>query len=521
MPDIGSPRFVRDYPSTGARRFPRKLALACGPHRLSFADLDASSSRVQNALQRRGIKHADRIGYIGRNSTTVLEVMFGTLKARAVFVPVNIRLAVAEMTAIVNDTGPAFVFVEKEFFEPLRSVLQTLRTAGRLCIVDDEQEGFRAWSSPTAGAIRAEEPRDEDVILELYTSGTTGEPKGVLLMNRNMHIQRESESGVSESLWWRPDDVILAAAPMFNIGGINWALMGLARGATCVILQAFRPPDMLTAIEQFRVTQMFAIPAIIGDLCALQRSLGADIRSLRLIHYGSAPISMERLKEALEIFGCDFAQHYGMTEGCGSKFILPPPCHRGPHPAHLLSCRRAMPGVEARVVDDDGRELDTGMPGELWIKSESLALGFRQRGAYRSLPLRDGWFATGDVGVLDAEGYLTIIDRKKDMIVSGGANVYPAEVERVLAAHPSVRECAVIGVPDSKWGEAVKALIVPQAGMAPDIANILLFLRENLAGYKVPKSIDLVAVLPRSPIGKILKDVLREPYWRGHSRRVN
>jgi acyl-CoA synthetase (AMP-forming)/AMP-acid ligase II len=227
------------------------------------------------------------------------------------------------------------------------------------------------------------------------------------------------------------------------------------------------------------------------------------------------------LNEALEIFGCDFAQHYGMTEGCGSKFILPPPSHHGAHPDRLMSCGRAMPGVEARILDDDGREVDIGLSGELWLKSESLAGGFRQRGAYRSLPLRDGWFATGDVGVLDADGYLTIIDRKKDMIVSGGANVYPAEVERVLANHPIVRECAVIGVPDSKWGESVKALIVPHPGMPVDVPSILLFLRENLAGYKVPKSVELLAALPRSPIGKILKDVLREPYWRGHIRRVN
>jgi long-chain acyl-CoA synthetase len=520
MPDIGSPRFVRDYPRAAAQKFPRKLALAFGSRQLSFGQLDAISTRAHSALRHNGIKHADRVAYIGRNSTTVLEAMFGTLKARAVFVPINIRLAMPEMLAILRDTGPDFVFVESEFYEPLQPVLQTLGEVGRLCIVD-AHNGFDSWCSSAPQESVAEEPQDDDILFELYTSGTTGEPKGVLLTNHNMHVQRESESAVSKSLWWRPDDVILAAAPMFNIGGINWALMGLARGATCVILQAFRPPEMLQAVQEFKVTQMFAVPAIIGDLCSLQRKRSSDIRSLRLIHYGSAPISAERLSDALELFGCGFAQHYGMTEGCGSKFILPPECHRGFHPEHLASCGRAMPGVQACVVDDDGDQLPSGVPGELWIEADSLAPGYRRRGIYEELPRHNGWYATGDVGVLDGEGYLTIIDRKKDMIVSGGANVYPAEVERVLAAHPHVRECAVIGVPDPKWGEAVKALVVPYPDLRPDGDAILKFLRESLADYKVPKSIELRDSLPRSPIGKLLKDVLREPYWRGRTRRVN
>jgi long-chain acyl-CoA synthetase len=512
--------FVSDYPRSAAAWRPGKLALAFDGQLLSFSELEARVAHLHSALRQSGVGHGDRIGYIGHNNALVFEVMFATMRARAVFTPVNWRLSPSEMAAIVRDAAPALVFAEREYVEALGPALSLLGTQ-RLCVIDDPDRGFEEWRSSFSLLPFEESPQREDVILQLYTSGTTGAPKGVLLTNRNMKIQRDSETATSPDVAWLPEDVTIASAPMFNIGGVNWALMALSRGTSCVVLQVFRPLELLSTLQEYRVNHLFAIPSMIRSLCDLQKERQFDTSSLRLLHYGSAPMSVEILQKAMETFDCGFVQHYGMTEGCGSKFILPPGRHSPNNPQLLETCGSAMPGVEARIVDDGGTTLARGEVGELWLKSDAFAVGYFRAGRAEPLPLTHGWYATGDVGRMDEEGFLTIVDRKNDMVVSGGTNVYPAEIERVLSVHPMIVECAVIGVPDDSWGEAVKAIVVVRPGDHIEADAILTYLRTRLAAYKVPKSVEFRDSLPRSPIGKIEKKLLREPYWRGRARRVN
>jgi acyl-CoA synthetase (AMP-forming)/AMP-acid ligase II len=309
--------------------------------------------------------------------------------------------------------------------------------------------------------------------------------------------------------------------PLFHIGGSGWGLVGLFRGIENVLTKDFDPPSILRVIEERRVTKALFVPAMMLFLLQTPQSRDTDFSSLELIVYGASPAPLDLLRNAVKVFGCSLAQVYGLTETTGAITYLPPEDHGEQAVERMKSCGKAMAGVEIKVVDATGKALPPGEVGEVICRTPQVMLGYWNLDEATRRSIRGGWFYTGDAGYMDKDGYLYIYDRVKDMIVSGGENIYPAEIESALFGHPAISDVAVIGVPDDQWGEAVKAIIVRKPGASLDTAELIAYARERLAGYKVPRSVDFVEALPRNPSGKILKRELRKPYWQGRERQVN
>jgi acyl-CoA synthetase (AMP-forming)/AMP-acid ligase II len=448
-------------------------------------------------------------------------------KIGAVCMPVNWRLAPPEVRYIVGDGQAKLLMVDPEF-EPVAAALDapTVRTTiatrrgGTIAALED-------WVASKPDVDPGFAPGPDDIALQLYSSGTTGLPKGVELSHRAMahsHI-----NGVSREWGYDPRmHVNLNVLPAFHIAGAGVALMTHAFGGRSVTMPDFDPKAALEAIERERVTHAFLVPAMIQFMLQVPGVQTRDLSSLRMISYGASPISDRVLVEAMRVFGCDFLQVYGLTETCGAVTALRAHDHatEGPKAVLLRSAGQPMTDVEVRVVRPGSRdECDEGEVGELWIRSPKNMTGYWRKPqasaeAFEPDPRGEPpWFRSGDAGYR-RDGYLFLHDRLKDMIVSGGENIYPAEVENALMQHPAIADGAVIGVPDEQWGEAVKAVVVLKPGAQATELDIVDFVRARIARYKSPKSVDFVDAIPRNPSGKILKRVLREPYWAGRDRRI-
>ncbi len=369
------------------------------------------------------------------------------------------------------------------------------------------------WASMTRRLCTS--PEADDDVIQLYTSGTTGLPKGVRLTDANYEATFASARGQ----WARFDagDPVLVAMPLFHVAGANMGMLGLLQGARCVIMREADPGAILRLIQAHAVRQLFLVPALINMILQHPELESADLTCLEKVYYGASPISEAVLRAAQDRFGASFTQLYGLTETVGCGTWLPPEAHEG---ARLRSCGVPGAGMEVRVRAQ-GRDCPQGEVGEIEIRSATVMKGYWNRPEATAQAIdADGWFRSGDAGYFDADGYLYIHDRVKDMIVSGGENVYPAEVENALFSHPAVADAAVIGVPDPRWGEAVKAVVVLRPGQSVEAAELIGHCRERIAGYKTPKSVDFVEVLPRNPSGKVLRRELRAPYWEGHGRLV-
>jgi acyl-CoA synthetase (AMP-forming)/AMP-acid ligase II len=353
------------------------------------------------------------------------------------------------------------------------------------------------------------------VVWQLYTSGTTGIPKGAMLTHRNLYAGWPAI--LLECPEMREGSRALVAMPMYHIGGCGWAGAALYAGATLVVVREIIPQQLLQTIVEERIESAFLVPAALLFLSQLPGIDSADFSHLRRILYGASPITPELLTRCIELFKADFTQVYGLTETTGAISALQ---HHEHHGERLLSAGKPMLGTRVRVVDADGRDVKAGEVGELLISGEQIMRGYHNRPDDTAAVIRDGWFHSGDAATLDAEGYIYIRDRIKDMVVTGGENVYPIEVESVIAEHPAVADVAVIGVPDHRWGETVKAIVVLRDGAIATEQDVIEFTRPRLAGFKRPTSVDFVAAIPRNPTGKILKRELREPYWQGQQRRV-
>jgi acyl-CoA synthetase (AMP-forming)/AMP-acid ligase II len=489
---------------------------------VTYGDLDDRSNRVAQALLAEGVDPQDRVAYIDKNSVEFFEVLFGVAKINAVNVAVNWRLAPAEMAQIVNDAGAKLLFVGEEFSDHLGVMREILTSVKRVIVMDRREasadEAYEAWLAPHGATDPGVSGGPEDVALQLYTSGTTGLPKGVMLTNSNLGcVMAEIPQ------WWDVDgdSVTLVCMPFFHIGGVEWALVGLHCGASAIMLRQFEPGQVLAALGSGRITNAVLVPAMMQMLIERPESVGRDFSPLRTVIYGASPITEQTLVAALETFGCDFIQGYGSTETTGTITVLPVEAHdpQGPRSYLLRSAGRPLPWIELRIVDPDtGEDRPRGETGELWTRSAQNMKGYWNIPEETATVLRsDGWLRTGDGGYLDQEGFVYLTDRIKDMIVTGAENVAPAEVELVLAGHPGVAEVAVIGVPHPKWGETVKAIIVPVPGTDVAADDVVAFARQRLATFKCPTSIEFVTELPRNLSGKVLKRDLRNLYAKAGS----
>jgi long-chain acyl-CoA synthetase len=516
---------IADVIRTYAASRPDAVALEVDGRSVTFGDLDRRSSQAAQALRAAGIGRGDRVAFIDKNGAEWFDVTFGLAKLGAVNVAVNWRLAPAEMAQIIDDARAQVVIVGPDFAPHVEKVEAGLAHVHTVVAIGghDRWPDYEGW----IGAHPADDPgvasTGDDVAFQLYTSGTTGLPKGVMLTNDNFF---RGVTGISGQWRLTDDSVNLAMMPMFHIAGAGWAMVGLYHGCRTVVLRDVDPARILEVIPQYGVTNAFMVPAVIQFLLMTPGVASTDFSSLRTLVYGASPITDRVLVQGIETFGCEFIQVYGLTETTGAITQLDGADHDPDGRPHLLrSCGRPYPWVELRAVDALGEDVPAGEVGELWTRSHQNMAGYWDNPAATAEAVTaDGWFRTGDAGYLDADGFVYLHDRVKDMIVSGGENVYPAEVENVLMTHPAIDDVAVIGVPDERWGESVKAIVVlaPESAVSAEAieADLIAFARDSLAGYKLPKSVDVADALPRNPSGKLLKRELREPYWAGVERRV-
>ena len=491
----------------------------------SFIELDANTNRVANGLKALGVRPRERIAYLGKNSDIYFELLLGAMKANVVMAPVNWRLAGLEIAFIVEDCKAPALFVGPEFITQIRNIRAQLPSVRTVIATEGgapEWQDYAAWRHAQSADDPGVDITPRDIAIQLYTSGTTGKPKGAMLSHANfLSLVRAGAGERPDWNKWTEDDVSLVAMPVFHIGGSGWGVLGLYHGARGVIAREFDPTKVLDFFEQSGITKLFMVPAAMQFVVRQPRARQVDFSRLRYMLYGASPIPAALLKECIEVFKCGFVQMYGMTETTGTIVALAPEDHvEGLD--RMRSAGKALPGVELAILDADGNKLPPGEVGEIATRSGSNMAGYWNLPEATAKTLgSDGWLRTGDAGYMDKDGYLYIHDRIKDMIISGGENIYPAEVESAICDHPDVAEVAVVGVPDDKWGEAVKAIVVMKAGKAATPTEIINFARERIAGFKTPKTVDFIEALPRNASGKILRRHLRDPYWAAKDRQVN
>ena len=513
-----------DIARTHAAVRPNATAMKFEGRTTTYAAFDAHTNQVANALIAAGLGKGGRIGYLAKNTDVYFELLIGAAKMGAVTLPIGWRLAAAEVAYLLDNGEVEILFVGAEFGDLARQAVDLSEREVRVIALETASpDGFAVWRDAQSANDPGVETGPSDTALQLYTSGTTGRPKGVMLTNGNLLEMwiRAGQAGI-DCYTWTDDDVSLVAMPLAHIGGTGWAVVGLLNGATLVILREFDPPTVLGLIEPERITKLFMVPAALNFMIQMPGSRNVDFGRLKMIFYGASPIPLDLLRQCMDVFGCGFCQQYGMTEVCGTVVYLPPGDHDPNGNRRMKSAGLPMPGIELKIIDENGNTLPPETVGEVATRSTSNMAGYwKNEAATRETINADGWLRTGDAGYLDEDGYLYIHDRVKDMIISGAENIYPAEVEGAIFGHPAVADVAVIGVPDDKWGEAVKAMVVLKPGADASAADIIQFARSRIAAFKVPKSLDFVDVLPRNPSGKVLKRALREPFWVGKDRNVN
>jgi long-chain acyl-CoA synthetase len=508
---FGAELRVADVIRERAIERPQVVAILHGERQLSYADLHARSSRLAQALLAAGAGRGARVAYLGRTAPEVVELLFATSKIGAVTVPLNWRLAAPELTAILADAGAPVLIADAGYAAVAAELAAAVPQELRIVVVGDGYEEWIASEPPEDPGHRGE---SGDTVVQMYTSGTTGVPKGVLTTHRNLAAAAET------SPHWAFDSetISLTPLPMFHIGGIGWAFLGLWNGATTILVSEFDPAAAIDLLERRRVTNAVFVPTMLQMMAAVPGAAERDLSALRSIAYGASPITTPVLKAALRTLRCPLFGVYGLTETTGGVVQLDPADHdpEGPREHLLRSAGRPLPWVAMRVVDPiSGGECPPGAVGEIWLRAPNVMAGYFNRPEETAAALtQDGWLRTGDGGFVDADGYLFLTDRIKDMVVSGGENVYPIEVEEALSQHPDVSEVAVIGLPDERWGETVTAIVVPVAGSEPTAEDLIAFARTRLAGYKLPRIVEFTSGLPRTPSGKVLKRELRERYAR-------
>jgi fatty-acyl-CoA synthase len=514
---------VQDWLHYHARRMPTAPFAVEGDRRLSWSRARESVRRIANALTGAGVSPGDRIAFLSRNCLEVPLLYYGAFEAGAVPVGLNFRLAPPEWRYILEDAGVRLVVAADDYIDPLDGLRADVPVdrwvvLGRARPGWDSLEDWLAAASTSPPDFR---PSPGDDLYQMYTSGTTGRPKGAVLTQRAI-VDHLHQLRLAMPLF--PGERQLTVMPLFHAGMAIGLYNAVAGGAELVIREAFEPEDVVRSMSEEGIAVASLVPAMI-QACCVEVPDVADraYDSLRMMVYGASPIAESTLARALEVFGCEFGQGYGMTETASCVTFLLPEDHRralAGRPDLLLSAGRPVLGTEVRIVDGEDRPLPTGELGEIVARGPQLMRGYWNLPEETAEALRGGWMHTGDAGSFDEEGYLYVRDRVKDMIVSGGENVYPREIEEVLFQHPAVADAAVIGVPDERWGESVRAVVVLRPGTDAGAESLMDYCRGRIADYKRPRSVTFLDALPRNPSGKVLKRELREAAWAGERRRV-
>ncbi len=509
---------IGNIPAKIARLSPAREAIidVDSERRISYGELDARVRRLTNALtDTLGLKKGERVAVLSKNSIEYMEVYYACARGGFIVQPLNWRLGTPELQRIIEDGEPSAVVMHSEYSE-IRAQLQELVQVAHWMEFGDNSDGsYEALISETADhePVQSAHVGDDDPVLILYTGGTTGESKGALHTHKSLYMGMLNQT-VAERIV--PSDVYMLTGQMFHIP-VALAMNYMAHGCPLVLIN-FDARLALEVIERERVSAFLGITTMLNWMMAVENFEQYDLSSLRNIQYGGGPMPRSVVQAALDAFPCTIIQGYGQTEGMTMSFLSQEDhidAVNGIHSERLASCGREGHVTSIKVVDPQGEEVpkDGASPGEIIVQSDANMVGYWRRPDLTEATIRDGWMWTGDIAHWDEDGYLFIVDRAKDMIISGGENIYSTQVEAAIHQHPAVLESAVFGVPDEQWGESVKAVVVLKPGQTASADEIIAVASEHLASYQKPRSVDFVESLPKAPTGKILKRELRDPYW--------
>jgi acyl-CoA synthetase (AMP-forming)/AMP-acid ligase II len=504
---------------------PDDVAFIVENRKVSFFEFELRSNQLAHKLIEEGLRPQSRVSMIAKDSEFGYQLVFGCAKSGIVLVGINWRLTVQEISYILENSESEILFVGEEFFSIAEQVLPLVPRIRKVVVLKGmhpQWPSFQTWYEGQSESSLNITVASTDPVVQMYTSGTTGHPKGVQLAHYSFFrlLQGMKEQG---DVWMdlKSEDRLLITVPMFHIGGLWWGIQSFIAGATGVILEAFVAWKVLEVIPQHKISKIAMVPAMIQFCLSEPGCATTDFSSLKAILYGGSPMTPALLRNALQTFRCDFYQIYGMTETGNMAVCLRPEDHTLDGTKKRNVAGKPLPGVQAKVIDSNGNELPTGQTGEICLRSPARMVGYWKNEKATTETLVDGWIHTGDGGYIDEDGYVFVSDRIKDMIICAGENIFPAEIEAVIADHPAVAEVAVIGVPDDLWGEAVKAFVVLRSDQTIKQRELINFIRSRIADFKTPKSISFVESLPRNSSGKVLKRTLRAPFWEGRERMVN
>lgn len=488
----------------------------------SYREARSRSLKIAARLHEAGLGKNDRIAILAKNSVDHVLVYLACVRLGVVPVGLNYRLSAGEWSFIAADAGVRMLFADAEFLDRVEG---TVADIPGICIDRDHTRGvsLQQWLSSVTGTAPKVALSGDDVIIQMYTSGTTGRPKGALLTHRNV-ISNSLQGSMTTGEIAAPGDRFLLIAPLFHAAGLVSAFIAMVFGCSAVIHADYSPVGMIETLAKEKIAGVTVVPVMLQfSLMMVPNIREYDFSHLKRISYGASPISEDLLRQCLDIFKCQFVQAYGQTEATAALTCLTPEDHDRAlreKPDLLRSCGRPIMGTAIRIVDADGKELPANTSGHIVAKGPQVMPRYWNNDEATKQTLRDGWLYTGDAGMLDDEGYLYIQDRIKDLIISGGENIYPAEVENILSTHAAIQDIAVIGVADEVWGEVPLAVVVARGGVKIDINEISAHCRPHIAAYKIPKHIEYVDALPRNPTGKVLKKDLRALFAEKYSANV-